>query len=106
MEPHTEIADIVALRIAPDGLPIWLVHCKYAHGDAPGRRVEDLYEVCGQAQKSIRWRCNNLLPFFQTLADRAAKKEQRDGVSPFEVGDPRTLYELHERSRALRCALG
>lgn len=97
-----EIADIVALRIDPEGLLIRLVHCKYSHGDAPGHRVEDLYEVCGQAQKSIRWRRNHLLPFFQTLADRAAKKEQRDGISPFEIGSPRALHELHERSRLLR----
>ena len=24
-------------------------HCKYAHGNNPGGRLSDLYEVCGQA---------------------------------------------------------
>ncbi|SEH12689.1 Superfamily II DNA or RNA helicase [Sphingopyxis sp. YR583] len=50
-----EIADIVALRERGDCLEVHLYHIKYAHGAAPGNRVADLYEVCGQAQKSVRW---------------------------------------------------
>ncbi|WP_412542981.1 DEAD/DEAH box helicase family protein [Longispora sp. K20-0274] len=99
---HGEIADIVGLRIDPEGLLVRLVHCKYSKGQAPGHRVEDLYEVCGQAQKSINWRRNHLLPFFQTLANRASLKQRRDGVSPFEVGDAAKLHELHDAARSLR----
>jgi superfamily II DNA or RNA helicase len=97
-----EIADIVALRIDAAGLLVRLVHCKYSHGAAPGARVEDLYEVCGQAQKSIMWRRNDLQPFFRTLHDRARKKQQRDGVSPFEAGDLRKLFELRDKALGLR----
>lgn len=50
-----EIADIVAIREENDCLLVDLFHLKYAHGAAPGNRVADLYEVCGQAQKSVRW---------------------------------------------------
>jgi hypothetical protein len=75
-----EIADIVAMRIDPEGLLIRLVHCKYSHGETAGARVDDLYEVCGQAQKSIMWRRSDLKPFFRTLDDRARKKHQRTGV--------------------------
>jgi len=50
-----EIADIVALREKDDCLFVDLFHLKYSHGSEPGSRVADLYEVCGQAQKSIRW---------------------------------------------------
>lgn len=50
-----EIADLVAMRDTGDTLEVDLFHLKYAHGAAPGKRVSDLYEVCGQAQKSIRW---------------------------------------------------
>jgi hypothetical protein len=64
--------------------------------DTPGSRVADLYEVCGQAQKSIMWRRSDLKPFFRTLDDRARKKQRRDGVSPFEVGDIRKLYEIQD----------
>jgi superfamily II DNA or RNA helicase len=96
-----EIADIVAIRTDPAGLLIRLVHCKFSHGDTPGARVLDLYEVCGQAQKSIMWRRNDLKPFFRTLDDRARKKQERDGVSPFEIGDVKKLYEIGDRAVAL-----
>jgi hypothetical protein len=93
-----EIADVVALRIDAEGLLVRLVHCKFSHGDKPGARVADLYEVCGQAQKSIVWRRNDLATFFRTLENRARRKQQRDGVSPFEVGDLKKLYDIGERA--------
>ena len=93
-----EIADIVAIRTDDEGLLIRLVHCKYSHDDKPGARLEDLYEVCGQAQKSTVWRRSDLRPFFKTLSERARRKRQRDGISPFEVGDPRTLRRIQEEA--------
>jgi hypothetical protein len=97
-----EIADVVALRIDPEGLLIRLVHCKYSHGETAGARVADLYEVCGQAQKSIVWRRSDLRPFFRTLEARARRKQKRDGVSPFEVGDIKKLYEIQDKALILR----
>ena len=48
-----ESADIVAVRIVgdpaePSGLEVEFYHCKYSLDAAPGRRVDDLYEVCGR----------------------------------------------------------
>lgn len=97
-----EIADLVAMRIDADGLLVRLVHCKYSHGSEPGARVADLYEVCGQAQKSIMWRRSNLVPFFRTLHDRASKKNSREGVSPFEIGNVNKLFEIGDKARLLR----
>lgn len=51
-----EIADVVALRITDSVVSVTLFHCKYSGADTPGARLSDLYEVCGQAQKSARWR--------------------------------------------------
>jgi hypothetical protein len=51
-----EIADVVALRITDSVVSATLFHCKYSGADTPGARLSDLYEVCGQAQKSARWR--------------------------------------------------
>ncbi len=98
-----EIADIVALRIdeSGPGLLVRLVHCKFSHGDKPGARIDDLYDVCGQAQKSVMWRRNDLKPFFRTLDDRAKKKQDRDGVSPYEVGDINKLYEISDKAIVL-----
>lgn len=97
-----EIADVVAMRIDPEGLLVRLVHCKYSRGETAGTRVADLYEVCGQAQKSIMWRRSDLGPFFRTLDDRARKKQKRDGVSPFEAGDIKKLYEVRDKAVMLR----
>jgi hypothetical protein len=97
-----EIADIVAMRIDNEGLLVRFVHCKFSHAPKPGSRVADLYEVCGQAQKSIMWRRSDLGPMFRTLDDRARKKQQREGTSPFEVGDVKKLYEMRDRAASLR----
>lgn len=95
-----EVADIVALRVAGDDLAISLTHCKYSSEDVPGARVLDLYELCGQAQKSVRWR-RDLLLLFEHLI-RRERNRQREGHSGFEVGDATALYALQDRSRLLR----
>ena len=96
-----EIADVVAMRVEADSLHIRFVHRKYSSEAEPGARVKDLYEVCGQAQKSIIWRKADLVPFFKALGDRARKKRNRTGVDPFEVGDLPTLYRLQEQALIL-----
>lgn len=97
-----EIADVVALRIDDEGLLVRLVHCKYSAEKDPGARVEDLYELCGQAQKSVAWRRSDLTPFFKELGKRAQRKHQRTGVDPFEVGDAATLLQLHANAQVVR----
>lgn len=53
-----ESADIVAIEDGEQTVTVTLWHCKYSSGVAPGNRVKDLYEVCGQAQKSTKWTWN------------------------------------------------
>ena len=50
------MADIVALRRGDDKVSVGLWHCKYSGGEGAGARIDDLYEVCGQAQKCVYWR--------------------------------------------------
>lgn len=50
-----ESADIVAIEESEDTITVTLWHCKYSSGATPGNRAKDLYEVCGQAQKSVKW---------------------------------------------------
>jgi superfamily II DNA or RNA helicase len=96
-----EVADIVALRIAGDDLEVLLVHCKYSHADTPGARLADLYEVCGQAQKSARMR-HYPAAMFQQLIRRETQRVQKHGRSGFVQGDINTLYRLHDESPRLR----
>jgi len=48
-----EIADVVSISDDKDKVCIQFYHCKYAHGDIPGSRVSDLYEVCGQSENPL-----------------------------------------------------
>lgn len=96
-----EIADVVAMRVADDALQVRLVHCKYSSADSPGARGADLYEVCGQAQKSVRNRQNMSL-FFQHLIRREKRRKERYGRSGLEKGDGDVLYHLEDQSRLLR----
>jgi hypothetical protein len=50
-----EMADFIALSETPGGPRVAMFHCKASGGRRPGNRVEDLYEVCGQAVKSSVW---------------------------------------------------
>lgn len=91
-----EAADLVGLRAQDDKLIVTLVHCKFSAKDQPGGRVADLYEVCGQATRSARWRSNK--PLFVHLDRRARAYYRRTGGNAFEVGDLETLLRLANRA--------
>ncbi|MCX4429045.1 hypothetical protein [Streptomyces mirabilis] len=98
-----EAADLVGLKVDGRYLDVTLVHCKYSRKPTPGTRVEDLYEVCGQAMRSAKWRRQNALPLLDHLHDRAVQYARRTGgVSPYEVGSPKELFDIHEKARLLR----
>jgi superfamily II DNA or RNA helicase len=103
-----EVADIVAVRTegdqtAPTCIEVDLYHCKYSHDDTPGRRIEDLYEVCGQAQKSIAWVASpdKKTDMFTHLLRRESLRQQAGTSSRFEVGDQERLLTLRDMSRLL-----
>jgi hypothetical protein len=51
-----EIADYVAVRGEANRTLVQLIHCKASSSKrVPGDRVDDLYEVLGQAVKCRRW---------------------------------------------------
>ncbi len=96
-----EVADVVALRIDDEYLDIHLTHCKYAHDGKPGARVGDLYEVCGQAQKSVHWRHHPDL-LFGHLIRREQRRLRMGRRSGFERGSGSDLYGIEELARTLR----
>jgi hypothetical protein len=93
-----EVADIVAVRDATDGLHIHLYHCKYSGEREPGARVGDLYEVCGQAQRSIRWSMNPE-GMFQRLLLRENQRVKQGRPTRFDKGDPRKLEAIKTKAR-------
>ena len=94
-----EIADLVALKIEGHELIVELVHCKYSHGDTPGRRLLDLYEVSGQAQRSIARR-RNLELLIENLI-RRERKRRKSGKTGIVHGTAEQLQNIADRSRLL-----
>ena len=95
-----ESADVVAIRVAERSIMAELYHCKYAHGDRPGARISDLYEVCGQAQKSVHW-MDNPAELFRHLLRRESKRVGQGLRSRFERGSQVDLLTIASKSRSV-----
>jgi hypothetical protein len=100
-----EAADVVTVRVLEetDGrnvLDIEFYHCKFSRTQ-PGERIKDLYEVCGQAQKSIHWMDNDhrQVGLFTHLLRREPKRRQGLEASRFERGNAEELTKIREMSR-------
>lgn len=97
-----EAADIVTIRIIaePRRIDVEFYHCKYSQAATPGQRIKDLYEVCGQAQKSIHWmRPEKRTDLFTHLLHREARRQDTGGSSRYEVGNGELLETMREMSR-------
>ncbi|MEW2386090.1 DEAD/DEAH box helicase family protein [Micromonospora sp. NPDC047707] len=94
-----EAADIIALRVADERLVVRLFHCKYAHDGRPGVRVGDLYEVCGQAQRSVHWK-GDRTRLIQHMIHRESLARQRHRTR-FERGSLEQLAAIARRLRDL-----
>jgi len=95
-----EIGDIVGFKVFEDQrtLIIDVYHCKFSSENFAGLRVKDFYEVCGQAQRSIKW-MENIEEIFKHLGRRSADRHRRLGVDRFELGDEVTLDLLKRRAK-------
>lgn len=90
-----EAADIVAIKTAGgERLLVHLFHCKFSKEADPGARVKDLYEVCGQAQRSAYWKANVRGLLGHLRRREANRMRSTTPVSRFEVGDMAKLAEI------------
>jgi superfamily II DNA or RNA helicase len=108
-----ETADVVAIKLegdkkAPSKIDVEFYHCKYSHDAKPGHRIEDLYEVCGQAQKSICWMSSpeKKTDMLTHLLRRDAQRQSAGDPTRFEVGDRDALLTIREMSQLCPVALG
>jgi len=93
-----EAADLVGLKIVNDEIHLGLIHCKYSGEPTPGARVSDLYEVCGQAQKSIRWKHAGIARLYGHLK-RREEIWKKDENSRFLKGSMSDLASIKRRAR-------
>jgi superfamily II DNA or RNA helicase len=94
-----EIADLVAIRENNDAVYVDLYHCKFCPKTdgvaAPGGRVADVYEVCGQASRSVKWLYTGD-KFFNRLMDRYQQSLQKD-FDRILKGTPQQLEVLRNK---------
>ena len=96
-----EVADIVAMRVDGGDLHVMLTHCKYSSADNPRARVGDLYDVCGQAQRSATYR-GHIQGMLRKLIRREGDRVRNHGRSGFEIGELKDLYEIADCAHLLR----
>ena len=89
-----EIADIVTLKLHPDKLSVGLYHLKFAIDGKVTEQIKNLYEVCGQAQKSVHWKHKDGAEFINHLLRRETKSRNGQTCSRLEVGSKKDLEKL------------
>ena len=85
-----EVADVVAVFEQDDTILVRLYHCKYSTEDNPGLRVNEIYELCGQAQKSVKW-AGSYKKLIGHLKRRDICRKEKNKPSRFELGGLREL---------------
>lgn len=94
-----EAADLVCLKeVDEKTIELCLVHCKNAKDNKVSGDIDNMYTVCGQAQKSIRWKHMGLSEL-ETHLRRRNKLWQDSGASRILKGDFKTLAYLKNKSR-------
>lgn len=86
-----EVADLVAVNQDVDVIYVDLYHLKFAHDGQLSARIDNFYEVCGQAQKSLKWK-DAEMNLFHRLIKRTQTTEK--GVNRILKGDMEMLQQL------------
>lgn len=89
-----EIADLIGFKDSDTCIEIHLYHLKYATGGVVSNQIGNFYEVCGQAQKSLRWKDKSEKGLFDHLFARKIKKYKNKTCSRLLKGDEDDLEKL------------
>lgn len=72
-----EIADIITIKDLPNEIKVEFYHLKYALNGVVSNEIKNLYEVCGQAQKSLIWNHRDGDKFINHLLKRETLKNKK-----------------------------
>ena len=89
-----EISDIITIKSGTDKIKVELYHLKYAVDGRVSRQIKNLYEVCGQAQKSVNWNFKRGKEFLEHLLRREALRENKGQSSRFDKGTKDELVNI------------
>jgi hypothetical protein len=93
-----EVADVVAVQEDEQSkeLKFELYHCKFSGANQLGARAADLYVVCGQAEKCVKW-VQDSKALIDRLIKRESKRTNGGGISRFETGNNQLLHTLKNK---------
>ena len=89
-----EIADVITMKQVNNKLRIELYHLKFAQDGRVSNRIDNFYEVCGQAQKSANWKYKEAEELVDHMLRREVKREGGTECSRIQKGDKETLVKL------------
>jgi superfamily II DNA or RNA helicase len=89
-----EIADIIGINDSDAFIDIHLYHLKYAKGGNVSNNIDNFYQVCGQAQKSLKWKHREGKEFFNHLFRRKIKTLAGTSCSRIVKGSEEDLENL------------
>ncbi len=89
-----EIADIIGINDSPNFIDIHLYHLKYAKKGQVNNDIENFYQVCGQAEKSLKWKHKDGREFFNHLFRRKIKSLRGNNCSRIIKGTEEELEDL------------
>ncbi len=98
-----EAADVISIKVSEPHKTISfdLYHLKFSGESFAGARIDDLYAVCGQAQKSIHWKGKGGTELIKHMIHRETKRTNEGKVSRFERSDLRQLGLIKEKSKRI-----
>ncbi|MBA2621026.1 MAG: DEAD/DEAH box helicase family protein [Acidobacteria bacterium] len=102
-----EMADIVTFKKTDSKILIELFHLKFAKYNKEKKdgekslsaAITNLYEVCGQAQKSVRWKFKESREVFEHLFKRKIKRLGGEECPRIEKGTEEKLKEIMQLAK-------
>lgn len=93
-----EVADLIGINIIDNAIDITLHHLKYAIGGKVSENINNLYQVCGQAIKSIRWKYSQCHSIFDSILRRNERKLSTRKPSSIIKGTQRDVEKMKEQA--------
>lgn len=94
-----EIADIIGINDSNTLIDIHLFHLKYAKNGVISNDIDNFYQVCGQAEKSLKWKHKEGREFFNHLFKRKTKTLGGNSCSRIIKGTEDDLENLLNQAK-------
>lgn len=94
-----EIADIIGINDSDTVIDIHMYHLKYAKNGVVSNNIDNFYQVCGQAEKSLKWKHKSGKEFFNHLFKRKTKTLGGNSCSRIIKGTEDDLENLLNQAK-------